>query len=120
MWAMRNHGSQSKYHHGYIGGNFRLDPIQAAILLVKLPHLDNWADLRRPPAAFSDSACAGTGVNPPFILPECVSIYNQYVVRTHERGKLVEELRCQDIGWDIYYRSEERRVGKEGRYRWSP
>ena len=103
MMALRNHGSQSKYHHGYIGGNFRLDPIQAAILLVKLPHLDNWSDLRRRHAAVYDSAFAGTGVNTPFILPECVSIYNQYVVRTHERGKLVEELRCQDIGWDIYY-----------------
>ena len=103
MMAMRNHGSQSKYHHRYIGGNFRLDPIQAAVLLVKLPHLDSWSEGRRRNAAVYDGAFAGTDIGAPFILPECVSIYNQYVVRTPERGKLAEELRRQDIGCDIYY-----------------
>src|ERR1019366_5682277 len=103
MLAMRNHGSQSKYHHRYIGGNFRLDPIQDAVLLVKLPHLDRWSERRRRNAAVYDSAFAGTDIGAPFILPECVSIYNQYVIRTPERGKLAEELRRQDIGWEIYY-----------------
>ena len=103
MMAMRNHGSQSKYYHRYIGGNFRLDPIQAAVLLVKLPHLDSWSEGRRRNAAVYDGAFAGTDIGAPFILPECVSIYNQYVVRTPERGTLVEELRRQDIGCDIYY-----------------
>jgi dTDP-4-amino-4,6-dideoxygalactose transaminase len=103
MMAIRNHGSESKYYHRYIGGNFRLDPIQAAVLLVKLPHLDNWSELRRRHAAVYDGAFAGTDINTPFVPPECVSIYNQYVVRTHERGKLVDALRCWDIGWDIYY-----------------
>jgi dTDP-4-amino-4,6-dideoxygalactose transaminase len=103
MMAMRNHGSQSKYHHRYIGGNFRLDPIQAAVLLVKLPHLDSWSERRRRNAAVYNSAFAGTDIGAPFILPECVSIYNQYVVRTPERDSLVEELRRQDVGWEIYY-----------------
>jgi dTDP-4-amino-4,6-dideoxygalactose transaminase len=103
MMAMRNHGSQSKYYHRYIGGNFRLDPIQAAVLLVKLPHLGSWSERRRRNAAVYDSAFAGTGISAPFVMPECVSIYNQYVVRTPERDKLVEELHRQDIGCDIYY-----------------
>ena len=103
MLAMRNHGSQSKYHHRYIGGNFRLDPIQAAVLLVKLPYLDAWSESRRRNAAVYDVAFAGTDIAAPFVMPECVSIYNQYVIRTPERGKLAEELRRQDIGWEIYY-----------------
>ena len=101
--ALRNHGSESKYYHRYIGGNFRLDPIQAAVLLVKLPHLDSWSERRRRNAAVYDSAFAGTDTHAPFVIPECVSIYNQYVIRTPERGKLAEELRRQDIGCDIYY-----------------
>ena len=103
MMALRNHGSERKYHHRYIGGNFRLDPIQAAILLVKLPHLDSWSEGRRRNAAVYDRAFAGTGIEAPFVLPECVSIYNQYVVRTPARDKLVEEFRRWEIGCDIYY-----------------
>jgi dTDP-4-amino-4,6-dideoxygalactose transaminase len=103
MMALRNHGSESKYHHVYIGGNFRLDPIQAAILLVKLPHLDSWSERRRRNAAVYDRAFAGTDIRAPFVMPECVSIYNQYVIRTPERDKLAEELRRQDIGCEIYY-----------------
>jgi dTDP-4-amino-4,6-dideoxygalactose transaminase len=103
MMALRNHGSERKYHHVYIGGNFRLDPIQAAILLVKLPHLDSWSERRRRNAAVYDRAFAGTDIRAPFVMPECVSIYNQYVIRTPERDKLAEELRRQDIGCEIYY-----------------
>jgi len=103
MMAMRNHGSDSKYHHRYIGGNFRLDPIQAAVLLVKLPHLDSWSESRRRNAAVYDNAFAGTGIRTPFVMPDCISIYNQYVIRTPDRDNLVEGLRGQDIGWDIYY-----------------
>lgn len=103
MMAMRNHGSEVKYYHRYIGGNFRLDPIQAAVLLVKLPHLDSWSEGRRRNAAVYDNAFAGTGIRTPFVMPECVSIYNQYVIRTPERDNLVEGLRSQEIGWDIYY-----------------
>ena len=103
LMALRNHGSQSKYHHRYIGGNFRLDPIQAAVLLVKLPYLDSWSERRRRNAAVYNSAFDGTDICTPFILPECLSIYNQYVVRTHKRGKLAEELSCRNIGWEIYY-----------------
>ena len=103
MMALRNHGSEIRYHHRYLGGNFRLDAVQAAILLVKLPHLEAWSEGRRRNAAAYDRAFAGTGIQAPFVMRECVSIYNQYVVRTPERERLTEELRRQEIGWDIYY-----------------
>jgi dTDP-4-amino-4,6-dideoxygalactose transaminase len=103
MMALRNHGSELKYHHRYIGGNFRLDAIQAAVLLVKLPYLDGWSEGRRRNAAVYDGAFEGTDIHAPFVKPDCVSIYNQYAVRTPGRDALAEELRRQDIGWDIYY-----------------
>ena len=103
MMALRNHGSETKYHHAYIGGNFRLDALQAAVLLVKLPYLDAWSEGRRKNAAAYDRAFAGTDIRTPFVAPECVSIYNQYVIRTPHRDALAQELRRQEIGWDIYY-----------------
>ena len=100
---MRNHGSHPKYYHKFIGGNFRLDPIQAAVLLVKLPHLDNWSEARRRNAAFYDAKFAGTAVKAPYISPDCVSIYNQYVISVPQRDELVAYLREKNIGCEIYY-----------------
>jgi len=100
---MRNHGSNPKYYHKFIGGNFRLDPIQAAVLLAKLPHLDNWSVARRRNAAFYDEKFAGTTVQTPYISPDCVSIYNQYVIRVPKRDELVAYLRGKGIGCEIYY-----------------
>ena len=100
---MRNHGANPKYYHKYIGGNFRLDPIQAAVLLVKLRYLDSWSQARRRNAAFYDEKFAGTAVKTPYITPDCVSIYNQYVIRVPKRGELVEHLKEKNIGCAIYY-----------------
>ncbi len=100
---MRNHGANPKYYHKYIGGNFRLDPIQAVVLLVKLRHLDSWSQARRRNAAFYDEKFAGTMVKIPYIAPDCVSIYNQYVIRIPKRDELVEHLKEKGIGCAIYY-----------------
>lgn len=100
---MRSHGSKPKYYHKLVGGNFRLDPLQAAILLVKLPHLDSWSALRRAHAAYYDKALAQSAVQTPYIAPECVSIFNQYVIRVKERDQLRAALQKADIGTEIYY-----------------
>jgi dTDP-4-amino-4,6-dideoxygalactose transaminase len=101
--AMRAHGSKPKYYHKFVGGNFRLDPLQAAILLVKLPHLQNWSEARRRNAAFYDRAFAGSGIQTPWISPDCVSIFNQYVIRVSNRDSLVQALKQEGIGTEIYY-----------------
>jgi len=100
---MRNHGSKPKYYNSYIGGNFRLDPIQAAALLVKLPHLDDWSEARRRNAAYYDEKFKGTVVKTPYISGDCVSIYNQYCIRVPRRDEVVAYLRENNIGCEIYY-----------------
>jgi len=103
LFVMRNHGSKPKYYHKYIGGNFRLDAVQAAALLVKLPHLNEWSEGRRRNAAYYGKKFAGTVVKTPYINPDCVTIYNQYVIRVPRRDELVAYLREKNIGCAIYY-----------------
>ena len=100
---MRNHGANPKYYHKFVGGNFRLDPIQAAALLVKLPHLDKWSEGRRRNAAYYDNKFAGTFVQTPYVSSECVSVYNQYCIRVPRRDEIVAHLREKNIGCAIYY-----------------
>jgi dTDP-4-amino-4,6-dideoxygalactose transaminase len=100
---MRNHGSQPKYYHKYVGGNFRLDPIQAAVLSVKLPYLDKWSQRRRDNAAYYDKKFKGSAIVTPFISPDCGTIYNQYVIRVPKRDELVKHLKEKGIGCEIYY-----------------
>ncbi len=100
---MRNHGSKPKYYHKYIGGNFRLDPIQAAVLLVKLPHLNDWSEARRRNAAYYDKKFKGTVVQTPYISPDCVTIYNQYCIRVPKRDELLAHLQKNKIGCEVYY-----------------
>lgn len=101
--VLRSHGSKPKYYHKLIGGNFRLDPLQAAILLVKLPYLDRWSEARRHNAAFYNRAFAGSRVQPPIISDDCVSIYNQYVVRVPDRNAVIKALKKEGVGAEIYY-----------------
>ncbi len=103
MKVMRNHGQTSQYHYKYIGGNFRLDPIQAVALSVKLPHLESWSAARRANAEYYNNKFAGTVVETPYISPDCVSIYNQYVIRVPKRDELLEHLKANDIGCAVYY-----------------
>jgi dTDP-4-amino-4,6-dideoxygalactose transaminase len=106
--ALRNHGSQVKYHHLMVGGNFRIDALQAAVLDVKLPHLDAWHGRRRLNAAFYDVAFRGTVVKTPAAVygragVAMPHIYNQYVVRVPERDRVRERLTAAGIGCEVYY-----------------
>ena len=103
MGLLRNHGAAPKYYHKQIGGNFRLDAIQAAVLLVKLPHLEEWSTARRRNADFYTRRFAGQAVGTPFVRPDCVTIYNQYVVRAERRDALKAYLHQHEIGTEIYY-----------------
>jgi len=100
---MRDHGQNPRYYYHYVGGNFRLDAIQAAVLLVKLKYLDEWSQARRRNAAYYDERFAGTVVRTPYIHPDCISVYNQYVVRVPRRDELVKHLQDNGIGCAVYY-----------------
>ena len=100
----RNHGSKPKYYHKFVGGNFRLDTIQAAGLLVKLRYLDGWSEKRRANAAKYDKLFAGFApVTTPVIRDGNVSIFNQYVIRVPKRNELQAFLKEQGIGTEVYY-----------------
>jgi dTDP-4-amino-4,6-dideoxygalactose transaminase len=120
---MRNHGMAPKYHHQFIGGNFRLDALQAAILNVKLPYLESWHDARRHNAElyteyFIDAGLAEqNGVNEfnkfnKVLLPKPAHkalshhyyhIYNQFIIRVQKRDELRQFLTDNGIGTEIYY-----------------
>ncbi|NLZ07559.1 MAG: DegT/DnrJ/EryC1/StrS family aminotransferase [Phycisphaerae bacterium] len=100
---MRNHGMEPKYYHKYVGANFRLDPIQAVALLVKLPHLDDWSQARRDNAAYYDKRFKGTVVQTPYVSPDCRTIYNQYCICVPRRDEVVAHLQASRIGCEIYY-----------------
>jgi len=107
MRVLRVHGGKPKYFHALIGGNFRIDELQAAVLRVKLKYLDGWTQARQRNAAFYDRAFAaaalGTRLVAPPALPGQRHIFNQYVVRVHQRDALKEFLAGRGIGTEIYY-----------------
>jgi len=103
LLIMRNHGAKPKYFHKYIGGNFRLDALQAAVLLAKLPHLDAWCNARRSNAVYYDQRFAGTPVRTPFVRACCASTFNQYVIRVQRRDDLQAYLEAQGVGCEVYY-----------------
>jgi len=101
---LRNHGSHPKYYHPMIGGNFRLDALQAAVLSIKLKYLNEWHEGRRKNAEFYDNAFTATPqIITPVITEDNYSIYNQFVIRVPNRDQVVEKLREANIGCDIYY-----------------
>jgi len=112
---LRVHGSHPKYHHRYVGGNFRQDAIQAAVLSVKMKYLDTWTAKRQQNAEWYDAAFHTSGlVEKGFVrLPQPVwkevlqnshyHIYNQYVIATPSRDELRAYLMDRGIGTEIYY-----------------
>jgi dTDP-4-amino-4,6-dideoxygalactose transaminase len=104
---LRNHGMEPKYYHHIVGGNFRLDAIQAAVLRVKLPHLDAWTAGRQRNAQryrelFADAQLTDT-VRLPIEAPDRTHIYNQFVVRVPNRDGLKAHLDARGIGTEVYY-----------------
>ena len=105
---LRTHGMEPKYYHHLVGGNFRMDAMQAAILRVKAPHLRRWTDARRANAARYRELFAARGIGCGSIaLPNDPAdrrhIYNQFVIRTPDRDALKGHLDEQGIGTEIYY-----------------
>lgn len=115
---LRNHGMEPKYFHSRIGGNFRLDALQAAVLNVKLPHLDSWHEQRRENAALyrklfdaaglsREVAQLDTSLERGIVLPSerqgNYHIYNQFVIYSEQRDALMTHLKANDVGCEIYY-----------------
>jgi dTDP-4-amino-4,6-dideoxygalactose transaminase len=103
----RTHGMEPKYYHHVVGGNFRMDAVQAAVIRVKAPHLDGWTEARRANASryrllFADAGCASQ-VRLPAEPPGCRHIFNQFVIRTPRRDALKRHLDTAGIGNEIYY-----------------
>ncbi|CAI8311148.1 MAG: dTDP-3-amino-3,4,6-trideoxy-alpha-D-glucose transaminase [Opitutia bacterium UBA7350] len=116
---LRNHGMEPKYIHAQVGGNFRLDALQAAILNIKLPHLNTWHEQRRKNAdlyleAFSAAGLTRSledlengnlraGILLPTEMPGNYHIYNQFVIYTEQREDLMAYMQTHDVGCEIYY-----------------
>jgi dTDP-4-amino-4,6-dideoxygalactose transaminase len=101
---LRVHGSGTRtYYHKFIGGMFRLAAIQAAVLDIKLRHLDTWHEGRRRNAAIYDEMLAGSNVLTPKIDDGNWSIYNQYVVRVRDRDAVKAKLAEAGVGSAVYY-----------------
>lgn len=101
--ALRNYGSRVKYVNEVQGVNSRLDPLQAAILRVKLKHLDTWNERRRAIAATYQNGLAGTGLALPQVPDWADSVWHLYVVRSHARDQLQQALTEAGIGTLIHY-----------------
>jgi dTDP-4-amino-4,6-dideoxygalactose transaminase len=104
---VRTHGMEPKYFHHLVGGNFRMDALQAAVLRVKAPHLEAWTEARRANAAryrmLFTAAGLDLAVSLPFEPPDRRHIFNQFVIRTGERDALKRHLDERGIGSEIYY-----------------
>jgi dTDP-4-amino-4,6-dideoxygalactose transaminase len=104
---LRVHGGKPKYFHPFIGGNFRLDEIQSAVLNVKLKHLDAWSAARQHNAEVYNEAFEhadlGKAVETPRAMEGVRHIFNQYVVRVRDRDLLRQHLMAAGVGTEIYY-----------------
>src|SRR5687767_5993288 len=104
---LRVHGGKPKYYHAFIGGNFRIDEIQAAVLNIKLKHLDAWTAGRQRNARIYDrafeAADLGKAVETPRAVPGLRHIFNQYVIRVRDRDKLRQHLMAAGVGTEVYY-----------------
>jgi dTDP-4-amino-4,6-dideoxygalactose transaminase len=107
MRILRVHGGKPKYFHAVIGGNFRIDELQAAVLRVKLKYLDSWTEARQRNAAYYNAAFAAADIPNNVTTPRTAvpgrHIFNQYIVRVQNRDALKDHLTVRGIGTEIYY-----------------
>lgn len=105
LQVLRVHGSKPKYYHRIVGGNFRLDALQAAVLRVKLKYLSAWTEARRRNAERYRTLFKEMGLQARVTLPDDVPghIYNQFVIRSPDRDRLQEFLRDRGVGTEVYY-----------------
>jgi len=108
--SLRNHGSEVKYYHDYVGGNFRLDAIQAAVISCKLPFLDQWHEKRAANADYYAEKFAEAGLLDKITLPLVEEgttrhVFNQFSIRVAggRRDEVVQKLKDAGVGCDIYY-----------------
>jgi dTDP-4-amino-4,6-dideoxygalactose transaminase len=105
---LRGHGAEPKYYHSVVGGNFRLDALQAVVVTAKLQHLDRWTAARQRNAARYDELLRASGlvarglVGAPAVVAER-HVFNQYVIRVQDRDALRESLSAAGVGTEIYY-----------------
>src|SRR5207245_3655181 len=101
--VLRDHGSDRRYHHVEFGFNCRMDEIQAAVLRIKLRHLDEWNDLRRRHAARYDALLRGTELSLPMVAADRQHVFYVYVVRSAHRDRLHQHLTEAGIGSGIHF-----------------
>jgi dTDP-4-amino-4,6-dideoxygalactose transaminase len=105
--SLRSHGAKPKYHHTLVGGNFRLDALQAAVIRAKFAHLDEWTEKRQENADLYDEKFVSAGLAPELLTTPIRRpgrhIFNQYVLRTRERNGLMEHLKAVGVGCEVYY-----------------
>lgn len=102
--VLRDHGSGKKYYHDYIGFNYRMSEFQAAVLNVKMKHIEKWSEMRRANAQMYNSHLADTeGVKTPLELSHVRHVYHLYVIRTEKRDDLQEYLKENGIGAGMHY-----------------
>jgi dTDP-4-amino-4,6-dideoxygalactose transaminase len=100
---LREHGARPKYYHALVGTNSRLDALQAAILRVKLKHLDRWSEKRARNATLYDQLLEGSRVGRPYRDARARHIFNQYVVRVPGRDAVRKRMSERGIGTEVYY-----------------
>lgn len=100
---LRNHGETSRYRHAIIGGNFRLDTIKAAVLRVKLKHLDKWTALRQANARTYGELLADCNVECPVVRDYNQSVFHQYSILVDDRDGLRDRLTERGVGAGVYY-----------------
>jgi dTDP-4-amino-4,6-dideoxygalactose transaminase len=107
LYQMRVHGAELKYYHKFVGGNFRIDTLQAAILMVKISYLDSWTTKRQANARDYISMFKAKGLDKILGLPVSLDnyrhIFNQFVIRAPKRDNLLKYLKEHNIGCEIYY-----------------